>query len=729
MQRSVNFELVEKPYTMKELAQFVKDSVSVTQTIGTKKGVYYYNVAAAFDIETTSFYVDENGQPIDFQTKQERKAIVKDYNPEKVAIMYVWQFGINGRVIMGRTWQEFLMLCYHLQRVLKLDEKRRFVVYVHNLAFEFQFMRKWLKWLDIFSTDERKPLKALCEYGIEFRCSLMLSGYSLANLSRDLHKYKIEKKSGDLDYSLLRHCKTPLTEKEIGYCVYDVLTVMAYIQEYIERNRDISKIPLTKTGVVRTYCRENTLYVKNHRMNLDYRKLMNDLFIKDENEFFALQRAFGGGFTHANAFHSGSICADVTSYDFTSSYPYVMLAEKYPMSKATVLVPQSEKQFRLILSKYLSIFDVSFHGLRACINQENYLSVSKCFEKTGVIENNGRVVMANSVSTTITNIDFDVMERCYNWDSIQIGNMYIYHSAYLPKEFTKCILEFYGKKTTLKGVKGMEIEYMLSKNMLNACYGMAVTSPIKPEFAYNDEWETIPIDDMQAAIDDYNSGYNRFLYYIWGVFVTAYARRNLFTGILEMGQDYIYSDTDSIKIFNAEKHKEYFDGYNRNCIEKLKKAAAFHKLPFNLYNPKTKDGIEKPLGVWDYDGHYDYFKTLGAKRYLCVYEGASGEIPFTITVSGVNKKFAVPYMWETANHDLEKVLKMFDENLCIPCGKSGKNLHTYIDDEKQGILTDYLGITAAYDEKSSVHLEATEYNLSMAAQYVAYLKGVRQIEF
>lgn len=92
----------------------------------------------------------------------------------------------------------------------------------------------------------RKPIYGITKTGLEFRCSYLLSGYSLAKLGEQLHKYKCEKLVGDLDYSLLRHSKTPLTQKEIGYCLNDIKVVMCYIQELIERYKGITKLPITK---------------------------------------------------------------------------------------------------------------------------------------------------------------------------------------------------------------------------------------------------------------------------------------------------------------------------------------------------------------------------------------------------------------------------------------------------------------------------------------------------
>ena len=42
----------------------------------------------------------------------------------------------------------------------------------------------------------------------------------------------------------------------------------------------------------------------------------------------------------------------------------------------------------------------------------------------------------------------------------------------------------------------------------------------------------------------------------------------------------------------------------------------FYNFDLELLAPVTKKGVEKIIGIWDLDGHYKRFKTLGAKRYL-----------------------------------------------------------------------------------------------------------------
>src|SRR5699024_5757182 len=144
------------------------------------------------------------------------------------------------------------------------------------------------------------------------------------------------------------------------------------------------------------------------------------------------------------------------------------------------------------------------------------------------------------------------------------------------------------------------------------------------------EW-TATVPDMKEAIAKVNKSIKRFLYYPWGVWITAYARRNLFTAIWELGEDYVYVDTDSAKYINYERHEGYFNRYNRNAVKKLKAAMDYHRLPMDYVHPKNIKRQEIWLGLWDDEGVYSRFKTLGAKRYMVEKDGK-----INITVSGLN---------------------------------------------------------------------------------------------
>lgn len=675
-------------------------------TVRNNKQIEYYNIECSFDIESSSIIQDET----------------------KVAFMYAWAFGIgyDNEIAFGRSWEEFKTLYYRLVSELNLSKNKRLVIYVHNLGYEFQFMYKYFEWEQVFSVSERKPIKALTVDGVEFRDSYILSGYSLANTARNLTHHKINKLEGDLDYSLVRHHNTPLTERELLYLEYDVKIVNAYINEQLRIYPKIFNIPLTNTGRVRKYVGDQCYHTStNHRKSngnkyRKYRKIMDDLTLNTET-YLQLKRAFMGGFVHSNSMHTGKTLTNVSSYDFTSSYPAVMLSEQFPMSRAFELSVASVAELHEILNKYCVVFDVLFTNIQSKIPQENYLSESKTSLLINPTINNGRVYRADQLATTITDVDYKIMFQAYQWENIQIKNVRAFHKGYLPKPIIESVLNLYQDKTALKGVEGSEVEYLLSKGMLNSIYGMSVTDVVKHEHVFEDNEWTLRLVDVDEKITEYNEKKNRFLYYPWGVWITAYARFNLWTGIISIEHDYIYSDTDSIKLLNADQHQPYFEAYNKNVMNKLLAMMKHYKLDPSLLSPKTIQGVEKPIGIWDFEGTYQRFKTLGSKRYL-LQENDHLEL----TVAGLSKRNGLNYMIKQANGNIEQVFKNFTDELYIPAMETGKNTHTYVDQDYKLLVTDYLGNTETVITLSGVHLTEADYTLSISKQYGEFLRNLKQ---
>ena len=691
-------------YELKDLTQFL--STINTKDIIKSKDKIYYNLAMSFDIETSSFYEDKNGV---IYTNDDYRKLKHTVKADKKAIMYIWQFAIEDNVIIGRTWNDFLYFCKKLYDFLNLKE-RYIVVYIHNLSYEFQFICKWFNWVDIFADSERKPIKAMTDTHFIFKCSYRLSGYSLEVLANNLKSHNIKKMVGDLDYNLIRNSKTPITKEELKYCENDVLIVTSYIDEQINEFGNIEKIPLTQTGKVRRYVRKQCF------QNKEYQYFIKELTI-EKPEYMLLKNAFMGGFTHCNAMYTNKICKNVTSYDFTSSYPTVLISEKYPMSKGKEVYITTETELLNLIKNYCVLVDLQFTNIKTSFMYEQIISYSKCRNVKNPLINNGRIVQADTLTITCTDIDFLNIKDFYKWDNIKIGLCYIYKKDYLPKEFIKTILHLYKSKTELKGVDGKEVEYLHSKELLNSLYGMCVTSIVHDTVSFNgNEWTT-ENGNLDEELKNYNTDKNRFLFYHWGVWCTAYARNNLYTGIKECRDDYIYSDTDSIKIFNADKHKIYFEEYNKWIVQKLEKCLKYHNIPIDYISPKTIKGESKTLGIWDFDGFYTDFKTLGAKRYIF-----KKDDKLNITVCGLSKKSGKEFI-----ENQQKPFLFFNDGMYVDCEHTGKMTHTYIDREIENVITDYLGNTAYYHEKSFIHLEKTDYLLSLSDMYIKYFMGVQKL--
>ena len=712
------FELINK---FDKLSDFKKYISSLKyKVIKTNKGISYLNLPAVIDIEVSSFY---------------------DSSGEKVGLMYCFTLGINGRSYFGRTKKDLLNLLSFIIDSFELSKDKRLVFFIHNLGYEFQFFMNWFKWISVFALKERTPVKATTFDGIEFRCSYLLSGYSLQKVAEHLQKYKVNKMVGDLDYRLIRSPLTPLNDKEKGYVLNDGLVVMAYIQEQIESHNDkITNLPLTKTGEVRKYCKNMCLYggggshKKSGRTFLKYHHFINNLTIQSVNEYKQLKRAFQGGFTHANPLVVGSVQHNVASYDFTSSYPAVMLSEKYPMCNGKLVTIKDKETFFKYLNLYCCVFDATFINIETKIWFEQYISQSHCYSCINPKVDNGRLISADEISITLTEQDYKIIEKTYTWEKLKIKNMRVYKRDYLPKEFIMAIINLYQNKTKLKDVAGMEAEYLHSKELLNSCYGMCVTDICREEIEFdveNDSWKPKNHDkDYEKDIQKYNTSKQRFLAYQWGIWVTAYARANLWNGILSIGNDYCYSDTDSIKLIHNERHKDYFENYNKQIVIKLNKMLKHYDLPFEAVAPKTINGEIKVIGLWDYEYTCD-FKTLGAKRYI-VYKNGK----YSVTIAGLNKKTTIDYLIRTGKN----VFKTFENGMYIPATYklpndnniyvgTGKNTHTYIDEQRDGIVVDYLGKKYEYHIESCIHMEEADYTLSLATEFVNLLLHIRKVEF
>lgn len=576
----------------------------------------------------------------------------------------------------------------------------------------------------------------------------------------------IEKVKG-FDYKKIRTWKTPLTPKEYEYCIHDVKIVSECIRRKIaEEGNNITEIPLTKTGYVRRHVRNETLKGANRCF---YKAAIKSLTLEPD-EYIEAKKAFAGGFTHAALLHSGKEYQNVTSYDFSSSYPSVLIAEKYPMTKGVHVEKISKKSFEEFMERddYCCIFTIEIENVQQIFPCESYISESRCSEIEGWIQydengepkrdkkgriikklpviNNGRVWAAKRIVTDITSVDYQILKKVYKFDLKRVAHFYYYQTYYLPTTFVKCILDFYSKKTELKDVVGKEVEYMFNKENVNALFGMCCTDIVRELIEYNDDWspphkmtDEEREDWIARQVAKENEKRGRFLFYLWGVFCTAFARRNLWTGIFECKTDYLYSDTDSVKIINADRHKDYFERYNQEVTEKLERAMDYHHLPHELLRPKTIKGVEKPLGVWDFDGFYLRFKAVRAKAYMVYgYDKEKKCNDFKMTVAGLSKSDAMEYLKTKGDP-----IKLFQHEMYIPDSyitkdekgrevvksATGKLTHTYIDEPFSCEVTDFKGIKAVVAERSCVHLEDADYHLSLSRSYQDFLLGVRSNEY
>ena len=419
-----------------------------------------------------------------------------------------------------------------------------------------------------------------------------------------------------------------------------------------------------------------------------------------------------------------------------------MVAFEYPMSKGEYIGDITEDELMKLTRNYCCMFRVRATNLVPLNDYEHPLSSSKCRKGIGIAKDNGRVITAEYLETTMTEQDFFTFRRYYDAEKLELFDCVRYEKGYLPTAFIKSVLKLYEDKTKLKGVEGQEVNYMLAKEMLNSTYGMTVTDIVRENLEYNmndirgfiSNYEDDGYEEekyFEQQISRYNSNPYRFLFYPWGVWITSYARANLFSGIRSIGRDYIYSDTDSIKFTNVEDHADYIERYNLDITKHLEAACKYHGIDVSAIRPCNSKGVEKPLGIWDFEGVYDEFKTLGAKRYMW----RKGD-EYQITVAGINKKTGRDYILkETERINKQRETKgkqpispfnLFTLDLVVPKEYSGRNVLTYLDDAMEGDIVDYLGNPYHYKELSGIHMESSDYSFNPVDNFIEYLFTIRE---
>ena len=651
------------------------------------------NTIYTFDIETTSY--------IKLREKQYDSKSYESFNEKQreecefYSIMYIWMFGINDTVYYGRTWSELKEFLNKLDK--NIPEKK--ILFIHNLSYEFQFLRSQFEFIDVFARTKRKVIKCkFNDYNIECHCSYTMTNSSLENLADD-YKLNVKKLVGNLDYNIIRTPESNLNDKELSYCENDCLVVYEYIKFELLEYLRVDKIPITLTGKVRREL-QSLIY-----KDLGYRRRMRKSINTDPHIYNLLIECFQGGYTHANWIYTDEIIEDVDSYDFTSSYPYVMTTFKYPIS---TFHKDKVKSVKDIYRLYAYILVVKFKNIK-CKYFNNIISSSKCREIRNGKYDNGRIMSADELTICITDVDFKLILDFYECE-YEIIESYSALKGYLSKLLIDFILNKYVLKTTLKGVEGEETNYQRQKSMFNSIYGMSVTNTIRNNITYeNDEWVEMPLSNDEI-IEKLESEYKKgFLSFSIGVWVTAYARFNLLSNLRKLDEYQIYADTDSLKLKKGYDKKVITD-YNKSVIEKIKYVSQMLKIPFDRFCPKDIKGEKHLLGVFECEtkngDNYTYkkFITQGAKKYAT--EDFEGNIK--ITVAGVPKKKGA-----SAIKDLNEFRDDFEFKSSI----TGKQTMIYLDEQQENYVIDYEGNKYLNTDKTGACLIPCSYILGKALDY------------
>lgn len=677
--------------------------------LSTYKKKYEIADIFTFDIETTSFFLIE-GKLTAWNEKYTNEQYLD--NPSG-GLCYIWQFGINETIYYGRELSEFATFLQTVFASIDYSKINKPVIWVHNLSFEFQWIREYINFTDVFSRTMRKPMKAESDLAI-FRCTYFLTNLRLEKWGETL---AVQKKTGQLDYNELRTPYTQLTEEQMEYCEYDCLVVYHGIKQFIKKYGRTHKIPLTQTGETRLVLRN--IYKKDYA----YHKKMASL-VPTQELLKLMMFAFAGGSTGCNVRYTDVNIYDLMdSEDEKSAYPAWMVKGKYPYSKfvRTIFV-KSFENMDTEHKAYLLV--VRFKNIRRK-ESISYLSKSKLLGLKSATFDNGKLIQAKECIYTCTDIDIDTVNLVYDYEDYEILTCYQSYKMYLDSKFIDYILTLFYNKTALDGIDP-EL-YMNSKGELNAQYGVQVTKVISDTITYEDMngWDKkeLTASEIDEKLEKMKESFNQITAYQVGIFITAYNRRALYTALMKVETEtkkLVYWDTDSCKHLRDPKIDAIFEELNRINKEEMDAAMKHHGFDPERTRPKNPEGKVCQLGCWERETSkkaYNAFKCLGAKRYCYRYEG---EDDFHITVAGVPKKNAI----------LIKSLDDFNQKTKFPASARdekgrliSKNMHQYKDGNNLQIT-----FPDGYHNTNinATVLRPTSYDMTLSQEYkmlIQYIKN------
>ena len=653
-----------------------------------KQGKYsnnYWDLKCGFDIETTT-YIDR-------------------------AYMYIWQIGINNKAFFGNTWNEFNdclniineYINYLNRQKAKEKHKKEFkaqaICFIHNIAFEWQFVRKEINITDVFLKSLREPLYFESN-NIKFLDSFQITHMSLAKLAK---RYcTTQKMVGDIDYTVLRNTTDGknLTTKELKYCENDVLILCEFAEYYFNRYINNNELIYTETSIVR-----HTLKRAFKEQSQLTKQDIFEMYPKTFNEYLMyMEYLFAGGWVKSSVDVFGKVLTNIKCKDITSSYPAQIAHRYYPISKFKTIKIDSKQKFNNMLSRYCCILDVTLFNVKKT-TIHSIVSTSKIVNNDvgRILVDNGRIAEVEKVRLLMTELDWEIFNKFYDYDKFKIiiNNFKIAVRGNLPDYVVSTMLDAYERKEELK-LNGKD--YFNEKCFVNMFYGCFVTKIHKFNYVFKNGEITKELNDYYKQIR------SSVLSPFWGIWCTSWARYQELSAVYENADCVVYGDTDSVKGYNMSD--DYFNSYNNEQIEKNKKLCEKYNKNFDLI---------KELGCWDSEPTYQLFKTIGCKRYI----GFDENNKLSVTIAGVPKGTLEKIVRIKADKDKKyyttskKALKVMD---LLKDGQSFKNCKTgatYNDNEHSDIINGELMIS-----KSSVAINNIDFTIKVSKEYKDYIEQV-----
>lgn len=468
--------------------------------------------------------------------------------------------------------------------------KKSTEIYFHNLKFDGQFIINYLLSHNyIWKNNPTEPGEfstVITDKGLYYEISIIFKKFTKRYIKmtiRDSFK-KLPLKVADIARAFnFSEEKTSIdydAYRPDGYCPTDIEKVYQYndciiVGRALKRQFEIGQTRMTIGADSLAEYKDSIgeKVFKNRFPELEYHI----------DEF--CRHAYRGGYVYCNPRYVNKLLHNVVGYDRNSDHPAILKNNLLPYGQPLYYMgaPLESEEYPLFIQRLQCRFRLR-PGYLPCIqikkdwryNASEYLATNRI----EIDDGKGGFIYDEPVEITLTSVDL------YRFFENYIVEDLTWLDGYAFKAKKHMFDDFVDKNYQIKSDAADSGSRLLAKLYINNLVGKMGTHPLR---AYK-----IPFLDNNEIVQYKNSDpvVLNSVYVPLSAFVTAYSRDNLISIAQELGDNFIYGDTDSFKTFANSKIPENLEiDSNRLGAWKCEQEEPFSE--FKVLRNKTYAGIMK----------------------------------------------------------------------------------------------------------------------------------------
>lgn len=514
----------------------------------------------------------------------------------------VWAYAISTIEEEPRTvWGNNLTDFFEFFSEMDYNPK----VYFHNLKFDGEFIIHYLLTHDFEWVKDKKEAHEMSfltmitgnglfykievyfnKEGKKWRTVTFLDSYKI--LAFPVEKIAVDFdlpiRKLELDYHATREVGHVLTGEEVSYIKNDV-EIMARAL-YIVFQEGLKRMTMASNALA-----------EYKETQPGFKQLFPILGVEVDTD---IRKSYRGGWTYLNPDYAEKVVGRGCVIDKNSMYPSQMFYQTLPYGRPCWFEGeyQDDPAYPLYVQALSCVFELKPHKLPT-IQIKNSMSF---MTNEWLVSSHDELV-----NLTLTSVDLKLFLENYDVYELTYHGGWKFHAA--DGLFTEFI-NYYTERKIQAKKEGNGSRYLLSKLVLNSCYGKFGSNPVSIEKQpYLDEgivkYHILPPDTKDP------------IYIPMATFITAYSRADIITNaqhivdysLAKYGENrFVYSDTDSLHVLLAPDELATIPGLE---LDKYK------------------------LGAWDCEAVFTRAKFLRQKCYIEEIDGK-----FSVHVAGLPRKLA-----------------------------------------------------------------------------------------